>query len=33
MAPLFVIFYNLHVLGPAWQLIPVADYWGRGPWS
>jgi len=23
MAPLFVIFYNLHVLGPAWQLIPV----------
>lgn len=24
MTPLFVIFYNLHVLGPAWQLIPVA---------
>src|SRR5215831_10799831 len=24
MAPLFVIFYNLHVLGPAWQLVPVA---------
>src|SRR6266850_6155396 len=24
MAPLFVIFYNLRVLGPAWQLIPVA---------
>jgi len=24
MAPLFVIFYNLHVLGPAWQLIPMA---------
>src|SRR5579871_1443818 len=23
MAPLFVIFYNLHVLGPAWQLIPL----------
>jgi heme exporter protein B len=23
MAPLFVIFYNLRVLGPAWQLIPV----------
>ncbi|MGA8285904.1 MAG: heme exporter protein CcmB, partial [Candidatus Sulfotelmatobacter sp.] len=23
-APLFVIFYNLRVLGPAWQLIPVA---------
>ncbi len=24
MVPLFVIFYNLHVMGPAWQLIPVA---------
>src|ERR1700726_2668201 len=24
MAPLFVIFYNLRVLGPAWQLVPVA---------
>ena len=24
MAPLFLIFYNLRVLGPAWQLIPVA---------
>jgi len=24
MAPLFIIFYNLHALGPAWQLIPVA---------
>jgi len=24
MAPLFVIFYNLHVLGPAWQLLPMA---------
>jgi len=24
MAPLFVIFYNLRALGPAWQLIPVA---------
>jgi heme exporter protein B len=23
MAPLFIIFYNLHVLGPAWQLIPL----------
>jgi heme exporter protein B len=23
MTPLFVIFYNLHVLGPAWQLIPI----------
>jgi heme exporter protein B len=24
MAPLFTVFYNLRVLGPAWQLIPVA---------
>lgn len=24
MTPLFVIFYNLHVLGSAWQLIPIA---------
>jgi heme exporter protein B len=24
MAPLFVVFYNLHVLGPAWQLLPIA---------
>src|ERR1700716_1277374 len=24
MAPLFTIFYNLRVLGPGWQLIPVA---------
>jgi heme exporter protein B len=24
MAPLFILFYNLHALGPAWQLIPVA---------
>jgi heme exporter protein B len=24
MTPLFVIFYNLHVFGPAWQLIPIA---------
>src|SRR5277367_7140357 len=24
MTPLFIVFYNLHVLGPAWQLIPVA---------
>ena len=23
MTPLFVIFYNLHVLGAAWQLIPL----------
>jgi heme exporter protein B len=30
MTPLFVIFYNLHVLGPAWQLIPVAVF---GTWA
>ncbi|HEY6769512.1 MAG TPA: heme exporter protein CcmB [Candidatus Sulfotelmatobacter sp.] len=24
MAPLFVIFYNLRAIGPAWMLIPVA---------
>src|SRR5258708_6208296 len=24
MAPLFTVFYNLRVLGPGWQLIPVA---------
>jgi heme exporter protein B len=24
MAPLFMVFYNLRALGPAWQLIPVA---------
>src|SRR5258708_14068133 len=24
MTPLFVLFYNLRVLGPAWQLIPLA---------
>jgi heme exporter protein B len=24
MTPLFVVFYNLHALGPAWQLIPIA---------
>ena len=23
MTPLFIVFYNLRVLGPAWQLIPV----------
>src|SRR5579864_9264074 len=23
MAPLFIVFYNLRALGPAWQLIPV----------
>src|ERR1700720_1113194 len=30
MAPLFVIFYNLRVVGPAWQLIPVA---ALGTWA
>jgi heme exporter protein B len=24
MTPVFIVFYNLHALGPAWQLIPVA---------
>src|SRR6202043_3847221 len=24
MTPLFVIFYNVRVLGPAWQLLPIA---------
>ena len=24
MTPLFIVFYNLHVLGPAWQLVPIA---------
>lgn len=24
MTPLFVVFYNLRALGPAWQLLPVA---------
>jgi heme exporter protein B len=24
MAPLFILFYNLHALGPAWQLVPIA---------
>src|SRR5579864_3290809 len=24
MTPLFIIFYNLRALGPAWQLVPVA---------
>ena len=31
MAPLFVIFYNLRALGPAWQLIPVAVLGNLGP--
>src|SRR5881398_2651038 len=30
MAPLFVIFYQLRALGPAWQLIPVA---ALGTWA
>ena len=24
MTPLFIIFYNLRTLGPAWELVPVA---------
>src|SRR5271155_1762547 len=24
MAPLFIVFYNLRAVGPAWQLIPIA---------
>jgi heme exporter protein B len=24
MTPLFIVFYNLRALGPAWQLIPLA---------
>jgi heme exporter protein B len=30
MTPLFLVFYNLHPLGPAWQLIPVA---ALGTWA
>ncbi|MGO8795833.1 MAG: heme exporter protein CcmB [Candidatus Sulfotelmatobacter sp.] len=30
MTPLFIIFYNLRVLGPAWQLIPLAIF---GTWA
>ncbi len=30
MTPLFIIFYNLRALGPAWQLIPVAVF---GTWA
>jgi heme exporter protein B len=30
MTPLFVMFYNLRVLGPAWQLIPLAIF---GTWA
>ena len=31
MTPLFVVFYNLRALGPAWQLIPV-ECWEHGRW-
>lgn len=24
MTPLFIVFYQLHAIGPAWQLIPIA---------
>jgi heme exporter protein B len=30
MAPLFILFYNLRALGPAWQLIPIATF---GTWA
>lgn len=30
MTPLFIIFYNLRALGPAWQLIPLAIF---GTWA
>jgi heme exporter protein B len=30
MTPLFVVFYNLRALGPAWQLIPVGVF---GTWA
>jgi heme exporter protein B len=30
MTPLFVVFYNLRALGPAWQLIPLAIF---GTWA
>jgi heme exporter protein B len=30
MTPLFIMFYKLRALGPAWQLIPVA---ALGPWA
>src|ERR1700730_6586426 len=30
MTPLFIIFYNLRVLGPAWQLVPIA---ALGTWA
>ena len=30
MTPLFIVFYNLRALGPAWQLIPLAIF---GTWA
>jgi heme exporter protein B len=30
MTPLFIVFYNLRALGPAWQLIPLAVF---GTWA
>jgi len=30
MTPLFIIFYNLRPLGPAWQLVPIA---ALGTWA
>jgi len=30
MTPLFIIFYNLRALGPAWQLVPIA---ALGTWA
>src|SRR6266436_8112835 len=30
MTPLFIMFYKLRALGPAWQLVPVA---GLGTWA
>jgi heme exporter protein B len=30
MTPLFILFYNLRALGPAWQLIPIA---ALGTWA
>src|ERR1700729_2265154 len=30
MAPLFIVFYNLRSVGPAWQLVPIA---ALGTWG
>jgi heme exporter protein B len=30
MTPLFIVFYNLRALGPAWQLVPIA---ALGTWA